>query len=226
MPKQPKSNSILYVKLASLNDLARHACNYDYTASSIICVKKPQGYMLMTFGEQIDGATIAYYVNVPQSEKLISYTYPSSNSQGENTHFVKEMGAHPDHFINIIGMDGRNMKEAKKPKPMLAVKVSSPEELVMAVIKRGVEHDSLPHIYSFTNGKSSIICAFDIVEELAEGPKTIYYAAMQKNQSAAFARYKYTENKVDFTTYMGEHSYMYAKIINLAEPFQFFKMPE
>lgn len=226
MPKQPKSNSILYVKLASLNDLARHACNYDYTASSIICLKKQQGYMLMTFGEQVDGATIAYYVNSPQSEKLISYTYPSSNGQGENTHFVKEMGTHPDHFMNIIGMDGRNMKEAKKLKPMLAVKVESPQELVMAVIKSGVEHGSLPHMYSFTKGKGTVICAFDIVEELAEGPKTLYYATMEKNPNACFARYKYTENKVDFTACMGEHSYMYAKIINLAEPFQFFKMPE
>ena len=101
MEKSPKSNSILYVKLASLGDLARYVCNFDYTASNIISIKKTSGHAIFAFGEQLDGALLAYYVNVPGPEQTICYTYPSSSMQSEGTHFVNDIGSPPDHYMNI-----------------------------------------------------------------------------------------------------------------------------
>ena len=225
MAKQPKANSIVYVKLGSLDDLSRYVCNFDYTASSIISIKAKSGYTLMAFGEQVEGNTIAYNIDIKGNEKIISYTYPSSSSQSENSHFVNEIGALPNHYMNILEMDGKNLKKAAKIKPIPTVMVQDPYAFITAVIRRGVASDSLAHIYSFSKGGKTIYCAFDIIEELSEGPRTLYYSISNKKHGAGFARYKYTENKVDFATYMGEHSYMYAKIINLAEPFPFFKMP-
>ncbi len=226
MAKQPKPNRVLYVKLASLADLARYVCNFDYTASSIISIKKPSGYQLFSFGEQLDGAIIAYYINAPDSESMVCYSYPSSGDRSENAHFVNEIGSPPNHYMNILEIDGSNLKEAKKAKPMTMVRAKSPEELIIAVIRKGVAHESLPHIYSFKKSAKTVFCAFDVIDELSEGPRTLYYALSTANHEACFARYKYIENKVDFTAYMGEHSYMYAKIINLAESFPFFKMPD
>lgn len=225
MPKPPKTNSILYVKLASLDDLSRFACNFDYTSSNIVSVKGKNGYSLMVFGEQIEGTTLAYYLNMPDRESMICYTYPSSSSQSENSHFVKEIGTHPNHYMNILEMEGKNLKKAAKVKAISLVMVHSHEALITAVIKKGVSHESLAHIYSFSKNGKTVFCAFDIIDELSEGPRTLYYSISDRKPNAGFARYKYTENKVDFATYMGEHSYMYAKIINLAEPFPFFKMP-
>ncbi len=226
MPKQPKSNSIFYVKLASLNDLCRYVENFDYTASNIVSMKEKSGYYIMAFGEHLDGGIVAYYISTPSSEKMICYTYPSSSGQPENSHFVTEIGSHPNHYMNILEMDGKNMQKGKKLKPISIVKVNSIDSMIIAVIRRGVSSESVPYIYSFVHGKTAIFCAFDIIEELAEGPRTLYYAIADAKPNANFARYKYTDNKVDFAEYMGEHSYMYAKIINLAEPFPFFKMPE
>ncbi len=226
MPKPQKSNSILYVKLASLDDLCRYASNFDYTASNIISVKSSNSHSLIVFGEHLEGAVVAYYINTPSAERMICYTYPSSISQSENSHFVTEMGSPPNHFMNILDIDGKNLKKNTKAPKVPIVKVGSVDELVIAVIRKGIANECFAQMYSFNNGKNTVFCAFDILEELSEGPTTLYYAVSNKNQNAGFARYKYTENKVDFTGYMGEHSYMYAKIIKLAEPFPFFKMPD
>ncbi len=226
MSKQPKANKILYVKLASLSDLARYVCNFDYTASSIISIRKQKGYVLVAFGEDLDGSMLAYYINTPESEGMICYTYPSSGEVSENAHFVKEPGSPPNQYMNILEVDGKNIKEAKKSKPIQMVQVKDYEELIIAVIKGGMAHNSLPHLYSFSKSGKTVFCAFDIIEELSDGPRTLYYSVTDGNLNASFARYKYIDNKVDFTTYMGEHSYMYAKIINLAEQFPFFKMPD
>jgi hypothetical protein len=224
--KDPKSGRIFYVKLASLNDICRYVENFDYTASNVVSMKEGNAYALMAFGEQLEGCTIAYYVNTTGRERIICYTYPSSNGQEENAHFVEEIGMHPNHYINILEMEAGSIKKAKKVKPIPSAKVHSTDDLIIAAIRRGVSHESLPQIYSFSHKGKTVICAFDIIEELSDGQKTIYYAVCEKKPNASFARYKYSDNKVDFAEYMGEHSYMYAKIINLAEPFPFFKMPE
>ncbi len=222
MGKEPKQNRLVYAKLASLDDLARYACNFDYTASSLICVRKPSGYAIFALGEQLDGSTLALYVNSAQSEGMLCYTYPSYGGQPENTHFVTAAGQMPNHYMGILEMESAGIKEAKKAKPVLAVRIRSPDELVKAVIRKGVATESIPHIYAFSKEGKVVLCAFDIISEFQEGPRTVYYAVSDRMPAASFARYKYTENKVDFTTYVGEHSYMYAKIINLAEPFSFF----
>ena len=214
---------MFYVKLASLNDLCRYVENFDYTASNIVCMKDGSSYRLMAFGEQLENVMLAYYVNTTSGERIISYTYPSSSGQEENSHFVEEIGTHPNHYVNIIEIDGASFKTAKRLKPVPLVKISTPESLITAVIRRGMSGELLPQIYSFQHSGKAMLCAFDLIEELSEGQRTLYWAEARSKPKANFARYKYSDNKVDFADHMGEHSYMYAKIINLAEPFPFFK---
>ncbi len=216
----------MYIKLSSLNDLCRYASNFDYTNSCIMSIKYGNGYRLFSVGEDICGASIAYYINIGKPEHVISYTYPAFG-EPENPHFVESPDSQQNKYMSIINISSAEFCEAKtsKGKRPIMVQLSSTLDLVNAAIRRGISSESISQIYAFEYRGRMILCCFDVLEEFQDDERTMYYAIAESRKASSFVRYKYADNKVDFTDYMGEHSYMYAKIINLAEPFPFFKMP-
>ena len=219
---------VIFIKLASLDDLARYVCNYDYTSSAVISVKHGAGYRLFAAGEEVCKSTLAYYINTAGSERAISYTYPSSVAQRENSHFTSDIKPEQGSLIRIISISSAEMKEASvrdREAPLLVMLASS-SDLIGAVLLQAAGTETIPYMYSFAYKDKRILCAFDAIDGLSGDNKVLYYALLGRGESGSFARYKYSDNKIDFTEYMGEHSYMYAKIINLAEPFPFFKMPD
>ncbi len=227
--KPPQLKKIVYIKLSSLDDLSRYVCNYDYTNSTIASVKHGSGFRIFAIGEEIGKAILVYYVNTTKRESAISYTYPSSSSQKENSHFIEGERPEQGNYMRIINISSANLREAGSTKTrneVPIVELSGAYDLVSAALLKASGSDSIPYIYSFSSNGKKVICAFDVIEGLSDDNKILYYALLGKNEPGNFARYKYSENKIDFTEYMGEHSYMYAKIINLAEPFPFFKMPD
>ena len=228
MKGRPKKRKILYIKLSSLDDLCRYACNFDYTNSTVMSIRSASAYRIFAIGEDLGEASIAYYINSASKESLISYTYPSSPSQRENSHFTDQMGGPQSHCMGIISIDNAGFKQAaaKGIKRITMMGLSSPHDLVSAIVKSASGGSTIPRMYAFNHGGRKALCAFDAIAELSGDDNILYYSFTEKNVPGSFARYKYTENKVDFTEHMGEHSYMYVKIINLAEPFPFFKMPD
>ena len=229
--KRHRSKGMTYIKLESLEALARLACNFDYTNSSIMCAMSGSAYRIFVIADRIGDTPIAYYINMPRKEAAISYTYPSSEDQQENAHFVEE--GQRDHiqsrqYMDIIHIDGIAYAEAKgMPRRKIgSIRMSSANDIVIAAIRKSAIIESLCSLYTFTSRGRRIICGFDLIDELKDDTTILYYAASDSLTGAKFARYKYSENKVDFTDYVGEHSYMYAKIIPLAEPFPFFNMPD
>lgn len=226
--RQLRPKSLIFVKLESLDDLSRYVCNYDYTNAQLVSFKSGGAYRIFALGEEIGKSTIAYYVSNPKSEHAIGYTYPSSPSQKENSHFVSGERQEGSNAINIICIDDAKISDAKpkaKEIPSIA-KLSSVHDLVTAALIQASGTETIPQIYSFVYKGKAVLCAFDVIEGLSDENKILYYSLPDKNQSGGFVRYKYSDNRIDFTEYMGEHSYMYAKIIHLAEPFPFFKMPD
>ena len=226
MKSKERPKSIIYVKLKSLDDLCRYASNFDYTNSCIMSIKSGSGLRLFAIGESICDSSIAYYVNIDRQEHIISYTYPMPG-ESENSHFLESLGLQQRYYIGIINISSAEFREARtlRGKEPAMVRLEAPIDLITAAIKRGVSNESIPQIYAFDCKGKFILCCFDVIEELADDNHIMYYTVADGAGSSNFVRYKYNENKIDFTDYMGEHSYMYAKIINLAEPFPFFKMP-
>ncbi|MCL5413046.1 MAG: hypothetical protein M1569_01430 [Candidatus Marsarchaeota archaeon] len=226
MKRKEMPKSIIYIKLKSLDDLCRYASNFDYTNSCIMSIKSGGGLRLFAIGESVCDSSIAYYVNIERQEHMISYTYPMPG-ESENSHFLESPSLQQHYYMGIINISSAGFREAKalKGKEPAIVRLEAPIDLIIAAIKRGVSSESIPQIYAFDCKGKLIMCCFDVIEELADDNHIMYYTVADSTGSSNFVRYKYNENKIDFTDYMGEHSYMYAKIINLAEPFPFFKMP-
>lgn len=204
------------------------ASTFDYNNCTIISVKSGEGYRIFILGEPIGDTTLAYYIGIPNREHAVSYSYPSETGMQENAHFTESKTGLQNHYMNIIGLDSSSFKEAAKikAKDLITIRLDSVEDLVSAAIKRGIAADSLYNLYSFDYKGRQVLCGFDVIEELSDDTRILYYALPDTTIKGKFARYKYSENKIDFTDYMGEHSYMYAKIIPLAEPYPFFKVPD
>ncbi|MHB1830335.1 MAG: hypothetical protein ACYCO0_02990 [Candidatus Micrarchaeaceae archaeon] len=228
MKGKSKKRKMLYIKLSSLDDLCRYACNFDYTNATIMSIKAPSGYRIFAIGEELGETYISYYINAAKKESLISYSYPSSSSQRENSHFTEQVGGVQSHCMSVISIANAGFKQAAANgiRGTMLIGLSSPHDIVSAIVKSAAGGSTIPHMYSFDYGGRKALCAFDAIPELSGEDNILYYSFMEKNATGSFARYKYAENKVDFTDYMGEHSYMYVKIINLAEPFPFFKVPD
>ena len=226
--RQAGPRSLIFIKLGSLDDLSRYVCNYDYTSLQLVSFSSGGAYRIFALGEEIGKSALAYYIANPKAERAISYTYPASPLHKENSHFTSGEKQEGSSTLNIICIDSAGISDGKpkeKELPSIA-RLSSVHDLITATLMLASGTESIPHIYSFTYKGRPVLCAFDVVEGLSDENKILYYALPDKNPSGSFVRYKYSDNRIDFTEYMGEHSYMYAKIIHLAEPFPFFKMPD
>lgn len=231
MPKRKEKNEkeILYVKLASAVDLARYAYNFDFTSRSLLQFKAESGVTrVVCLGEAIGNVTLGYYVNIDSPSAVAIYNFPSSRDERESVRFAGNAEGNEKKGIGMINLDLSVFGKAKgvgKGEIML-IKVGSPEDLVHATIKRTVNEEAFMNLYAFDYKGKSILCCFDLIQELADDRKTFYYAVLKDKKRAGFAKYSYANNTFEFTETVEEHSYIYVKIINLAEPFQFFKMPE
>lgn len=214
------------MKVASLGDLCRLAANLDFSSESLIRDSK-DGERIMLLGEGMGNTVVAYYVETKEKGSLIKYTFPEHGRYLENVEFVQGAEAQPNHYISILSADLGSFKSTKKinPKDVLQIRMGSPGDIINAVIRKAVRNEALLHLYAFKEKGKTVICGFDLLDQLNDDQRTFYYA-MAKEEPSGFARYSYSTNRFEFTNTVGEYSYMYVKIINLAEKFPFFKVPD
>ncbi|MDE1860204.1 MAG: hypothetical protein KGH72_00620 [Candidatus Micrarchaeota archaeon] len=225
MPKSSRGKSILYVRAASLNDLCRYCSRFDFTSDNLFVTDGSSGARVMAFGESIGKTTIAYYVDMDARSRLIKYTLPTSAQGSERYSFVSNAEEQPGNYLNVIGIDMHRFGKAKSLKSgeISIVMMSDAPSIINAVIKKSMRNEMLLHLYSFKYKDRTVLCGFDLVDELVDDTRIFYYAFSKPIEQPCFARYDYINDKVDFTNTVGEHSYMYTKIINLAEQFPFFR---
>ena len=230
MPQKnkPKGKGILYIKLSSMVDLARYAYNFDFSSKSLILYKNGGTARLVALGECIKENVIAYYINIDTQHSFIKYTFPSSMGQTETAHFSERVDGSEKDFINIFNVDLSSFKEVKGfgKGDVLQIRVSSDRDLVHAMIKKSVREESFATLYEFEAKGKRFISGFDLIDELSDDRKTFYYAETKDKSRGGFAKYSYSSNTFEFAETVGEHSYIYIKIVKLAEPFPFFKMPD
>ena len=225
MPKS-KKEGIFYLRAESIEDIARRVCRFDYTTDTLLLTRTPSGNRLVTLGGRIKDTILAYYVSVKESGRIIRYV-PGSEGVEEKAEFVPSMG--PDtpnrYYLNVMRADLSGYSKAKgiDSKSVELIKVESALDLVSTVIKKtSKEETTLAHVYSFPFKGRRMLAAFDIVNALSNDKPAFFFTPV-KGEAKSFARYDYREDRLDFTDSVGEHAYLYAKVINLAEPFPFFK---
>lgn len=217
----------MYVKLASLNDLARFACHFSQHNKTLFASEFERKKSIFALGEHIEDTRVAYYINSEKYPAIISYT------NGEDKHEHIEMLDTMDsiskpetYYLNVVEIDAKGFKPVSKIKPgdLDIIMVKKYEDLVKAIIKKSVERGEFEHVYILERKGKVYILGFDIFEELLHGPTILYYSELKSKPVEKFARFDYTSNSIDFSDEFGERKYIYVKLIYLAQPFDFFKI--
>lgn len=225
MPKSKKEEKggLLYVKAQSLADVLRCACRFDFNSDPLLLYKTKHDSKLIAIGSKVGESTLAYYFPVKATGRMALYT-PASEGRAEIASFTDKTDPLGKYYLNVVKADLGELRISKgiDRKSVVLVRFDSMTDLVSIAIKKNAKEESLAQLYSFNYNGKQVVGGFEIVDGISEG-KTSFCYAFGKGKTNGFARYDYRESRVDFTDIMGEHAYMYAKVINLAEPYPFFK---
>jgi len=219
--RKSKAKRILLVKAKSVLDLIRGACSFDTYSEDLLAVKKDDKTFLYLLGEQLDDTVVAYYVEAKEYGDFAIY---SATTEDESVSFSKIYNERFNaHYINILPLESFPFEESEYGNAPTIIKVGGCESLVRSLIKKAVEKEEIEKAYIFEKNGKYYLGAFDLLEELADSKKIFYYAELKNYNESSFIRYNYSSDKIEFTKEFGEHSYLYIKLVNLAEPFLFFK---
>jgi len=216
------AKKIMYIKAKSLDDIVRYACRFDSSPGELLSAKVDGEDRLIALGESIDDSNIAYYTSSTTTSKIIKYDFGASENKIE---FIHSIDQKPNsQYIEIVSFETFPFKTTKTLKKELIaqIKVKGSDDLIKSVIRKAVEKEEIGSAYVFSSRGKTYIAAFDIIESLTDSLKTFYYAEMHNYKNEEFARYDYSKNTIDFSDEFGEHTYLYVKLIKLAEPFPFF----
>ena len=221
--KQDEGKKITYVKVGSVNDLARLAFSNDFYSKSLFCYKRGSRYRIALLGEHVANNIIAYYID---SDKRCSGILYESNDSGERAVISEVDPGMEKGFIDVFEIDISHLDEGKFAKKDVQLMKTSIGSLAKMAVKAAMRDESIRHLYLFSYKGKRIIGGFDLVDELSDGVGNFYYAVLPKDEKGNFVAYDYKTGRTEFIDKVREYSYMYLKIINLAEAFPFFNVPD
>jgi hypothetical protein len=222
--EKEESSKIFYIRAASAEDICRYVCRFDFTSSTLLLSESKKEKKLVAMGERVEKTQIAYYSPVKESGSIVAYE-PASDGRNERMAFAAKAEASNKYYINVMRADLSSYGTAKviDSKKIRLVKVDEAMDLIGAAIRKAAKEETISNVYVFLFKGKHVLAAFDVIDALSSDGPVFYYSFSDAKLHGNFARYDYRNNALDFTNAAGDHAYMYAKIINLAEPFPFFK---
>ena len=213
--------SLVWIKVKSAVDLARAACTFDTYSKDLIATKRDGKDVLCLIGEDLNSSTIAYYVEEEHKESMAIYI---AGPEGEEVSFSNTNEERLNAtYINILPIESLPFNTSSKEDSILQIKVLKAESLIRSIIKKAVQKEEIESAYIFEFKNKTYIGAFDVIYELTDSKKTCYYSEIPNYEESGFIRYNYSKGAFEFAKNFGEHSYLYIKLINLEQPFPFFK---
>ncbi len=218
--------SVHFVKVKALADFARALATFGEGTHAAYAVKDGQWYRIFALGLKIGDIRLAYYTESkaigsmlvyqpgttmgPESAEIKNITSPVSNQRGAQNMPIIELARNPY-------VDGGEKAKVKA----VMVRIKNCDAVIRGLITKSLENNTIGRVYCFKYGGKTYIGSFILLED--DDDKMFCYAECPDGKEFSFFRYNYTTDKVEPTEVFGEHSYLYVRVINLAEPFNFFK---
>jgi hypothetical protein len=222
--KKGEKSSYHFVKLKSLSDLARNVSTFGDAARPLYAFKDKNVYRLFCYSIKIGDTRLILYIEAKSIDNSMMYQ-PGMLNANEKVEFRATM-IMPNPNMNVQNIPITELVSDPFDKKDGEVKVKNIgirdyNAVVKGIISKSLEHEGIGKVYAFTYKSSTYIGAFNLLDE--EDEKIFCYAKTDLQKEYGFFRYNYTTDKVEATNIFGEHSYLYVKIINLADAFIFFK---
>ena len=225
--KKDRETTIEYVRLSGIADLARSCTAFGDGARAVFTIKSSGQYRMCCPGPKLDGTRIMFYVDSKKSGNFLAYR--PKNAMDEQILELRDTVL-PESMkrdtivmpiIELMTNPFREGKEKKQKETVKLVQTKTPEALIKGAILKTLEEDHIGKVYSFTYKSKRYIGTFSLMEE---EDMRIFCYAQTDSKGMDFFRYNYNTDTVEPTDTFGDHSFMYVRIINLAEPFSFFKV--
>ena len=212
-----------YVRLSALIDLARHSCVIGSGVSHINAIKQGSKYRLFSLGEKLDGTRLLYCLDVESKGDALMF---NPTAEEEECGFKDAAPLTPEDYkkYKIPVVEISNGLYTIKPKlsnAVVTVKVNGVEPLVKSIVSDTLGRTETVKLYSFFHNSQHIIGTFSLFRDGTS--KTFAYASVDAKEQFSYLRYNYLSDSVEFCHSIADKTLIYLRIINLAEPFPFFK---
>lgn len=224
MAKKEKAKDLLIpLRLLSVEDLARYSYNFDFTYENVFTCRTRKERILYAFGERIGDGTVVYFTEMKQPARSLLYK-PPENGEQELAQLLPGTGASENGITSVLEMPLPGLELPKPPKPPKpkTMMLGSIADLIKLAIKGAGKEDGLMHLCCFEEHGKTVLYGTDLVPQLHDDISIVYYATAPTASRKGFAMYDYKTGAAELTGSVGEHSYMYLKIVNLAERPPFF----
>lgn len=210
------------VRLKSMEDMVRAACTFS-PSPIIFAVKERGAYTLMLPGERVDESSNIYTF---ETGKIANFCIYSPSGALEKLEFKDEVDMEQHDFktyrIQIIELLNNPFKgrESDGKESLLLFKVRDPESLIKGMLAGVTQEEKMGRVYQFGHNGKKYLCAFNTAYD---GSVLILYSEAKSANVFNFISYNYSSNKLEFLKSLENNAYVSLAVVNLAEPFPFFK---
>ncbi len=220
MINKSKINSS-FVKLKSIEDLARLRCPFNGLIKTIYAIKLKDKYRLLIFGEKINEIKNIYYYDTDKINDFGIYSIEQNKEKFEfSDKLTNDFDEHKKSKFLIIEIENK-FKEMKSKKQYKLIKVKKYEAMIKKLMLKSIETELIQKVYVFNYKKNNIIGSFNLFNE-----EIFSYSIIKDlNENLCFFKYNFSEDSLKATNYINDIpiNIAYVKIINLSKPFDFFK---
>ncbi len=212
------------VKLAAVNDLGRAACTFDTSiTTNLYAFKKGDDYRILSRGEFVGELNIFYYRDFSRLHRFGRYS-PGSQYSAESFQLVDTAESdHQWYSMPIIELAHAPFQASSAVRgfKMLNIHIRDYTSIIRGLINKSIQNESMGRIYTFTHKGHRYVGSFEL---LSDENRTVFtYAKAGSDNVFAFYSYDYAADRIGEADHVGANNFIYLRVINLAEPFWFFR---
>jgi hypothetical protein len=222
--KNKKGIDAYFLELKSPLDLARYVCDFGSFIEPINAVRSSKDhYILFSRGEKIGKKSSIYYAETKNLGKIGIYRHGDLVEDFYMIDNIKLFENFKYYRIPIIEIERLPFNSSKaKADGVTSIEIKDFDSMVKEAISIAVKTETIAKLYAFFDGSKHILGAFDIMNG-DDDNKIFWYSTIDNNEEFNFLRYDYNSDIVEEVNVSDENpSFIYVKVINLAEKFPFF----
>ncbi len=204
----------LSVEVESLLDLGRFAAALERLPRTILSIRKGEGYKMAIFVEELDDTLIFLEGRSERSSQFLMY---EATSVEDRIEFVEKVREYAASYIPVIQLaEEPEFLKGKKGfvPPLRPVKVESLTDLVkLALYKLHYDESPVPLYLSEEEDGHHLGAIVKVVE--GEGPSYYFHAEVEGTEGGFLKVNTADVRDVKFSKGVGEHGYLYIKVIKL-----------
>lgn len=210
------------VRLKSMVDMARAACTFS-PSSIIFAIKEKNKYELILLGEKVGESSNVYTF---ETDKIANFCMYSPSGKLEKLEFKDEIEQELHDFktyrIQMMELLNNPFKGRKSDgkENLLLFKVKDSEALIKGMLAGVSQDEKMARVYRFAHNSKEYLCAFSTAPD---GSVLVLYSETDSANVFNFISYNYSNNKLEFLRSLENNAYVSLAVVNLAEPFPFFK---